>query len=152
MAFQFSPPTGLNDVTNFPNEDPLIRSHIQSLIQQIPTYVDAELAKLLVKLDTIPKRYIMPLGTANGASVLYNAWFAMAGTGSPSGTFLVTIRDLILNDFYTGIHNYAQGAYHNSTKTAGGLIVATNNVGTVSTTTGTTSNQEYTIQLISRLT
>jgi len=125
---------------------------MQEIFTEITDYTDAQITPITAKLVTIPKRYIMPLGTANGASVLYNAWFAMAGTGSPSGTFLVNIRDTTLNDFYTGIHNYAQGAYHNSTKTAGGLIVATNNVGTVSTTTGTTSNQEYTIQLISRLT
>jgi len=44
MGFEFVPPTGLNDVTQFPTKDALIRQHLQDFIQQIPTYVDAEMA------------------------------------------------------------------------------------------------------------
>lgn len=43
MSFQFNPVTGLNDASQFPDEDPLIRQHLQALLQQIPDYIDAEL-------------------------------------------------------------------------------------------------------------
>ena len=44
MSFVFNPPTGLNDETIFPDEDALIRQHIQTLLQQIPDYVDSQMA------------------------------------------------------------------------------------------------------------
>jgi len=44
MSFVFNPVTGLNDTTQFPDEDILIRQHLQALIQQIPTYCDTNLA------------------------------------------------------------------------------------------------------------
>jgi len=40
MAFAFTPTTGLNDVTQFPDEDALIRQHIQTLLQQLATAID----------------------------------------------------------------------------------------------------------------
>jgi hypothetical protein len=41
MSFVFDPSTGLLDTTRFPDEDPLIRQHLQELLQQIPDYVDS---------------------------------------------------------------------------------------------------------------
>jgi hypothetical protein len=49
MAFAFIPATGLNDTTQFPDADPLIRAHIQTLLQQIIDYVDNTL-----KLSNVP--------------------------------------------------------------------------------------------------
>jgi len=43
MAFAFSPVTGLNDASQFPAKDALIREHIQTLLQQIPAYYDAQI-------------------------------------------------------------------------------------------------------------
>ena len=48
MPFAFSPVTGLNDVEQFPDEDPLIRQHIQALLQQIPNYFQTVMNKLTV--------------------------------------------------------------------------------------------------------
>jgi len=61
MAFAFVPPTGLNDVTNFPTKDTLIRKHIQDLLQQIPDYFESDL------FDT--------------ASLNSNGWFKHKKTG-----------------------------------------------------------------------
>lgn len=46
MGFQFVPSTGLKDVSQFPDEDPQIREHLQELLDQIPTYYDEQLNSL----------------------------------------------------------------------------------------------------------
>jgi hypothetical protein len=38
--FAFSPVTGINDATQFPDDDPQIRSHLQALLDQIKTYIN----------------------------------------------------------------------------------------------------------------
>lgn len=42
MAFAFSPVTGLNDISIFPDEDPLIRAHIQALLDQLGLGIDTK--------------------------------------------------------------------------------------------------------------
>jgi len=69
--FAFIPSTGLNDVSQFPNKDTLIRQHLQALIQQIPTYVDSQLA---LKATVIQPGWIVP--------TLVNSWVNYSTTNS----------------------------------------------------------------------
>lgn len=48
MAMVFSPSTGFQDTTQFPDSDPQIRAHMQGLIEQIPAYVDEQLAETAI--------------------------------------------------------------------------------------------------------
>ena len=100
-------------------------------------------------LATVPKRFIGGFGEYEAANILLSAWAAMGGTGNAYGTFLVTIRDNLLNDFYVGVHDYNHGGWHNWNKVAGGLNVDANAVGTIVATTGAIANRAYVIQLIS---
>lgn len=47
MAFTFSPPTGIQDTTQFPRYDTLFRQHLQTLLQQIPDYYDSLLGDIV---------------------------------------------------------------------------------------------------------
>lgn len=73
MSFAFIPATGLNDVTQFPDEDPLIRSHMQTLLQQIPTYIDTFMAPKLQESVIAP--------------TLLNAWVNTGGVNAPAGYY-----------------------------------------------------------------
>jgi len=89
MSFSFVPPTGLNDTTHFPAKDPLIREHIQKLLQQIPEYYD-----LLIALTNPEPNKLFPLGS-NGRivfkTIAYQNKQTSTGTSNVFGIPIVNL-------------------------------------------------------------